>query len=130
MLNCNIMIYNNTISRFSILTNPVLINDSAGFYTCLQFDKAGFQKHLSTSRFRPWLVTNWLFLNKIISLSKINNSLIIFLFLATFHSFVNARYSDISIDCNDFDAGFLVTFRKNIILHCKKQWYLDKKWQW
>ena len=32
--------------------------------------------------------------------------------MATFHSFVNARYSDISIDCNDFDAGFLITFRK------------------
>jgi hypothetical protein len=32
--------------------------------------------------------------------------------LATFHSFVNARYSDISIDCNDFDAGFLITLRK------------------
>jgi hypothetical protein len=53
-----------------ILTNPVLINDTTDFYTCLQFDKAGFQKHL----------------------------------LATFHSFVNARYSDIPIDCNDFDA--------------------------
>jgi hypothetical protein len=32
--------------------------------------------------------------------------------LATFHSFVNATYSDISIDCNDFNAGFLITFRK------------------
>jgi hypothetical protein len=32
--------------------------------------------------------------------------------LATFHSFVNARYSDISIDCNDFDAGFLITCSK------------------
>ena len=29
---------------------------------------------------------------------------------ASFHSFVNARQSDISIDCNDFDAGFLITF--------------------
>jgi hypothetical protein len=38
-----------------------------------------------------------------------------FSFLATFHSFVNARYSDISIDRNDFDAGFLITFRKNLI---------------
>jgi hypothetical protein len=28
--------------------------------------------------------------------------------LATFHSFVNARYTDISIDRNDFDAGFLI----------------------
>jgi hypothetical protein len=38
--------------------------------------------------------------------------------LATFHSLVNARYSDISIDCNDFDAGLLITFRKknNFIL--------------
>jgi hypothetical protein len=33
--------------------------------------------------------------------------------LATFNSFVNARYSDISVDCNDFDdAGFLITYRK------------------
>jgi hypothetical protein len=32
--------------------------------------------------------------------------------LAAFHSFVNARYSDISIDRNDFDSGFLITFRK------------------
>jgi hypothetical protein len=32
--------------------------------------------------------------------------------LATFHSLVNARYSDISIDRNDFDVGFLITFRK------------------
>ena len=47
-----------------------------------------------------------------ISLSKIDNSLIFFSFLATFHSFVNARYSDISIDRNDFDVGFLITFRK------------------
>ena len=28
--------------------------------------------------------------------------------LATFNSFV----SDISVDCNDFDAGFLITYRK------------------
>jgi hypothetical protein len=41
-------------------------------------------------------------------------------FLATFHSFVNPRYSDISIDRNDFDARFLITFRENLILHCKK----------
>jgi len=46
------MINNNTISRIYILTNPVLINDTTGFYTCLQFDKAGFQKHLLTSSFR------------------------------------------------------------------------------
>jgi hypothetical protein len=32
--------------------------------------------------------------------------------LATFNSFVNARYSDISVDCSDFDAGFLITYRK------------------
>ena len=32
--------------------------------------------------------------------------------MATFHSFINARYSDISIDRNDFDARFLITFRK------------------
>jgi hypothetical protein len=44
-----------------------------------------------------------------------------FSFLATFHSFLNARYTDILIDRNDFDAGFLITFRKNIILHCKRQ---------
>jgi hypothetical protein len=31
--------------------------------------------------------------------------------LATFHSFVNARYSDISVDCSDFDAGFLITYK-------------------
>jgi hypothetical protein len=30
-----------------------------------------------------------------------------FSFWATFNSFVNARYSDISVDCNDFEAGFL-----------------------
>jgi hypothetical protein len=28
------------------------------------------------------------------------------------YSFVNARFSDISVDCNDFDAGFLITYRK------------------
>jgi hypothetical protein len=26
--------------------------------------------------------------------------------------YVNARYSDISVDCNDFEAGFLITYRK------------------
>jgi hypothetical protein len=41
-----------TIIRIYILTNPVLINDTTGFYTCLQFDKAGFQKRLLTSSFR------------------------------------------------------------------------------
>jgi uncharacterized membrane protein len=39
--------------------------------------------------------------------SFVNN----FSFLATFYS--NAGYSDISIDRNDFDAGFLITFRKS-----------------
>ena len=53
-------------------------------------DKAGNQKCLLTSIFRLWLVTNWFFLNKIISLSKINHSSIFFSFLAKFHSFVNA----------------------------------------
>ena len=33
-------------------------------------------------------------------------------FWATFNSFVNARYRNISVDCNDFDAGFLITYRK------------------
>jgi len=47
------MINNNTISHIYILTNPVLIiNDTTGFYKCLQFDKAGFQKHLLTSSVR------------------------------------------------------------------------------
>jgi hypothetical protein len=36
----------------------------------------------------------------------------LFSFLATFNSFANARYSDISVDCNDFEAGFLITYRK------------------
>jgi hypothetical protein len=54
------------------------------------------------------------------------HSLIILLFLATFYSLVIARYSDISVDHNDCNAGFFITFRKNKILHCKKQWYLDK----
>ena len=103
----NIMINNNTISRIYILTNPVLINDTTDFHTCLQFDKAGFQKHLLTSSVRLWLVTNWLFLNKKISLSKIIILWYFCLSFATFHSFVIARYSDISIDRNDFDAGFL-----------------------
>jgi hypothetical protein len=25
---------------------------------------------------------------------------------------INARYSDISVDCNDFEARFLITYRK------------------
>jgi hypothetical protein len=37
---------------------------------------------------------------------------VFFSFWATFNSFVNARYSDISVDCNDFEAGFLITYRK------------------
>jgi hypothetical protein len=32
---------------------------------------------------------------------------IFFSFWATFNSFVNARYSDISVDCNDFEADSL-----------------------
>jgi hypothetical protein len=60
------------------------------------------------------------------NISKQNKSFVNnFSFLATFYS--NAGYSDISIDRNDFDAGFLITFRKNVMLHCKKQCYLDKK---
>jgi hypothetical protein len=39
--------------------------------------------------------------------------------LATFNSFVNARYNDISVDCNDFDAGFLITYRKISIYTAK-----------
>jgi hypothetical protein len=38
------MINNNTISGIYILTNPVLNNDTIGFFTCLQFDNAGIQK--------------------------------------------------------------------------------------
>jgi hypothetical protein len=49
---------------------------------------------------------------KIVFLSKINHSSIFFSFWATFNSFVNARYSDISVDCSDFDAGFLITYSK------------------
>ena len=52
------MINNNKISRIYILTHPVLINDTTGFYTWLQFDKAGFQKHRLTSSFKLKLVTN------------------------------------------------------------------------
>jgi hypothetical protein len=33
-------------------------------------------------------------------------------FWATFNSFVNARYRDISVDCSDFEAGFLISYRK------------------
>jgi hypothetical protein len=32
--------------------------------------------------------------------------------MATVYSFVNARYSDISFDHTDFDAGFPITSRK------------------
>jgi hypothetical protein len=49
---------------------------------------------------------------KYVFLSKINHSSIFFSFWATFNSFVNARYSDISVDCNDFEDGFLITYRK------------------
>jgi hypothetical protein len=41
----------------------------------------------------------------IVFLSKINHSSIFFSFWATFNSFVNARYSYISVDCNDFEAN-------------------------
>ena len=51
------MLNNNTISHIYILPNPVFINDTTGFYTCLQIDKAGFQKHLLTSSFRVKLGT-------------------------------------------------------------------------
>jgi hypothetical protein len=47
--------------------------------------------------------------------------------LATFHSFVNARYSDISIDCNDFDAGFLITFRKKYNFTLQKAMIFGQK---
>ena len=39
----------------------------------------------------------------------------------TFHSFINAIYSDISDDCKYFDAGLCRIFRNNIISHCKKR---------
>jgi hypothetical protein len=58
---------------------------------------------------------------KIVFLSKINHSSILFSFWATFNSFVNARYSDISVDCNDFKAGFLITYR-NIAISCIYEW--------
>jgi hypothetical protein len=32
-------------------------------------------------------------------------------FTKTLRKFVNVRYSDISVDCNDFEAGFLITYR-------------------
>jgi hypothetical protein len=54
-LNCNIMINNNTISSIYILTNPVLINDTSGFDTCLQFDKAGYS---------PWFLISATLHNK------------------------------------------------------------------
>jgi hypothetical protein len=41
------MINNNTIGRIYIWTNPVLLNDTTGFYSCLQFDKAGFKSDKS-----------------------------------------------------------------------------------
>jgi hypothetical protein len=42
-----------------------------------------------------------------------------FSFWATFNSFVIARYSDISVDCNDFEAGFLITYRKILFYTAK-----------
>jgi len=47
-------------------------------------------------------------------------------FLATFHSLVNAKYSDISVDCNHFQTGFCRTFRNNIIL----QGWLNELGSW
>jgi hypothetical protein len=47
--------------------------------------------------------------------------------LATFHSFVNARYSDISIDRNDFDVGFLITFRKKYNFTLQKAMIFGQK---
>ena len=47
--------------------------------------------------------------------------------MATFHSFVNARYSDISIDRNDFDAGFFITFRKKYNFTLQKSMIFRQK---
>jgi len=47
--------------------------------------------------------------------------------LATFHSFVIARYSDISVDRNDFDAGFLITFRKKYNFTLQKAMIFEQK---
>jgi hypothetical protein len=47
--------------------------------------------------------------------------------LATIHSYVNARYSDISINRNDFDAGFLITFRKNLNFTLQKAMIFGQK---
>ena len=47
--------------------------------------------------------------------------------MATFHSFLNARYSDISIDRNDFDAGFLITFRKKYNFTLQKAMIFGQK---
>jgi hypothetical protein len=70
-------------------TNRLFLNDPTGLYTCLHFDQSGFQ-----------------------NVNMINHSSIFFSFWATFNSFVNARYSDISVDFNDFEAGFLINYRK------------------
>jgi hypothetical protein len=51
----------------------------------------------------------------------------LFSFLATFHSFVNATYSDISVDCHDFYAGYCITLINNLILHCKKTMIFGQK---
>ena len=47
--------------------------------------------------------------------------------MATFHSFVIARYSDISFDRNDFDAGFLITFRKKYNFTLQKAMIFGQK---
>ena len=47
--------------------------------------------------------------------------------MATIHSYVNARYSDISINRNDFDAGFLITFRKNLNFTLQKAMIFGQK---
>jgi len=46
--------------------------------------------------------------------------------LATFHSFVKALYSDISVVCNDLDAGSRLAFRNNIIVYRKNYDILTK----
>jgi hypothetical protein len=55
------------------------------------------------------------------------HSLVEIIFFATFHSFVNARYSGISIDRNDFDARFLITFRKKSKVTLQKKMIFGQK---
>ena len=47
--------------------------------------------------------------------------------MATFHLFLNAKYSDISIDRNDFDAGFLIPFRKKYNFTLQKAMIFGQK---